>query len=55
MDYFSPLSEVIKAVGEKPMIELAKNWWIKFCIGMAILAYPLAHLITAVLNVITKL
>lgn len=52
MDYFSSFSVLIKAVGEKQMIELAKNWWIKFCVGVAIVAYPLAHLITEILNAV---
>jgi hypothetical protein len=39
---------VIKTIGRETMLELAKNTWIKFCIGIAIAAYPVAHLIEAV-------
>ena len=26
---------IVKTIGRKPMLELAKNWWIKFAIGVA--------------------
>lgn len=31
------INYIIKAIGEKPMLELVKNWWIKFAIGAAII------------------
>ena len=32
------------------MDELAKNWWVKFAVGVAIMAYPATHMIVAVID-----
>jgi hypothetical protein len=32
------------------MLELAKNAWIKFCVGTAIAAYPVTHLIVSIIT-----
>ena len=44
-DILAEFANILKAVGEQPMLELTKNWWIKLCIGIAILALTiLPHL-----------
>ena len=30
------------------MFELAKNWWIKFAVGVAIMAYPVSILLATI-------
>lgn len=52
MEILTQIATIIKAIGAKPMMELVKHWWIKFAIGVAIMAYPLAHLIETILRVL---
>lgn len=37
MEILTQIATIIKAIGEQPMLELVKHWWIKFTIGLAIL------------------
>ncbi|MCG7657110.1 hypothetical protein [Wielerella bovis] len=38
-DILAEILNIIKAIGEELMLELVKNWWIKFAIGLAILMW----------------
>lgn len=50
-EILAQVAAIVKGIGGRAMFELAKNWWVKFAIGVAIMAYPLTHLIVEVVRV----
>ncbi|MDO5058789.1 MAG: hypothetical protein Q4D82_02465 [Neisseria sp.] len=46
------LAALVKAFGEPAMLELSKSRWIKFCLGLAILAYPAAHFLKTLADIL---
>lgn len=48
LEIVAATTAAIKVIGEATMLELAKSAWVKFCVGVAIAAYPVAHLVEAV-------
>ena len=45
------VARIVKTIGSKPMLELAKSKIIQTALAIAIAAYPLAHLIVEIIEV----
>lgn len=43
-DILAEIVNIIKVIGEQPMLELVKHWWIKFAIGLAIICWGISQI-----------
>ena len=46
------VARIVKIIGSKPMLELEKSKIIQTALAIAIAAYPLAHLIVAIIEAV---